>query len=272
MHQEGWEPKENLDWLVTMDTRALVEASDLLDQKAKRGNRVRMARLRGHRGPLEIGALWVTEETEACQGIPDILDRRASRAPVEIQASRVDLDIQDPGDGRDPKDQKGTRAQRENKARLEHQDAGGPRACRGSRGPGAWWGDRALRASLDLTGFLAGMVVQDSRGSRETMGTLASWALLEREEIRVWLAYLEHRDPQDSRVNSGYLGSWVPLASEEQREELAFLGTRGSMGPKASRVTLVKWASQEWLASSDPRGPLETQASKVSRALEGLQV
>lgn len=31
------------------------------------------------------------------------------------------------------------------------------------------------------------------------MGTLASWALLEREEIRVWLAYLEHRGPQDSR-------------------------------------------------------------------------
>lgn len=56
-------------------------------------------------------------------------------------------------------------------------------------------------------GFLAWMVKQDSRGSRETMGTLALWALLGREEIQVWLACLEHRGPQDSRVKVGYLGS-----------------------------------------------------------------
>ena len=40
------------------------------------------------------------------------------------------------------------------------------------------------------------------RGSRETMGTLAPWALLGREEIQVWLACLEHRDPQDSRSDA----------------------------------------------------------------------
>lgn len=38
-----------------------------------------------------------------------------------------------------------------------------PRACRGCRGPGAWWGDRAPRVSLDQMGFLAWMVKQDSR-------------------------------------------------------------------------------------------------------------
>ena len=38
-----------------------------------------------------------------------------------------------------------------------------PRACRGSQGLGAWWGDRALRVLLDQMGFLAAMVKQDSR-------------------------------------------------------------------------------------------------------------
>lgn len=38
-----------------------------------------------------------------------------------------------------------------------------PRACRGSQGLGAWWGDRALRVLLDQMGFLAVMVKQDSR-------------------------------------------------------------------------------------------------------------
>lgn len=101
---------------------------DLLDQKAKRGSRARMARPRGHLGPLEIGALWVTEETVGSQGTPDTLARRASKAPEEIQASRADLDIRDPGGGRDPKDRRGTRAPRESKARLGPQVGGGPRA------------------------------------------------------------------------------------------------------------------------------------------------
>lgn len=103
------------------------------------------------------------------------------------------------------------------------------------------------------------------------MGTLASWALPGREEVQVWPACLERRGPQDSRVKAGYLGSWAPLASEGQREEQGFRGPRGSLGPKASRVTLARWASQELLASSDPRAPLETSASKASRALEDLQ-
>lgn len=34
------------------------------------------------------------------------------------------------------------------------------------------------------------------------MGTLAPWALLEKEEIQVWLACLEHRGPQDSRSDT----------------------------------------------------------------------
>ena len=38
-----------------------------------------------------------------------------------------------------------------------------PRACKGSQGLGAWWGDRALRVLLDQMGFLAAMVKQDSR-------------------------------------------------------------------------------------------------------------
>lgn len=125
--------------------------------------------------------------------------------------------------------------------------------------------------SLDQMGFPAGMVKQDCRGSRETMGTLAPWALLGREEVQVWQACLEHRGHRDSRVKVGYQGSWVPLANEGQRAEQGFPGTRGSLDPKASRVTLVKWASQEWLASLDPRAPRETSASKASRALGGLQ-
>lgn len=268
--QDGWGPKENRDWLVTMDTKASWDPSDLLDQRAKRGSRVRMARPRGTPGHLEIGALWVIEETAGSQGTLDTRDRRVYKASVEIQASRANPGIRDPGDGRAPKDRKGTRDQRESKARLGDQDGGGSRACRGCRGLGAWWGDRAPRVSLDQMGFLAGTVKQDSRGSRETMGTLAPWALLGREEIQVWLACLEHRGPQDSRVKVGYPGSWVPLANEGRKAERGFLGTRGSLDPKASRVTLVRWDSQEWLASSDPRAPQETLASKASRALGGL--
>lgn len=67
----------------------------------------------------------------------------------------------------------------------------------------------------------------------------------------------------------GYPGNWVPLASEEQKAERGFLGTRGSLDPKASRATLVRWASLESLASSDPRVPLETSASKAFRDLKG---
>lgn len=37
------------------------------------------------------------------------------------------------------------------------------RACRGCQGPGAWWGDRASRASLEQMGFLAGTGKWDSR-------------------------------------------------------------------------------------------------------------
>lgn len=179
---------------------------------------------------------------------------------MEIQASRAYPGIRDPGDGQDPKDQKGKRVQRESKARLGHQDEGGFRAYKGCQGLGAWWGDRAPRVSRAQMGFLAGMVKQDSRGSRETMGTLAPWALLGREEIQVWPACLEHRGPQDSRVKVGYRDSQVLPANEGQRVEPGFLGARGSLDPKASRVTLVRWASQEWLASSDPRAPQETLA------------
>lgn len=205
--QDGWGPKENQDWLVTMVTRASWDPSDPLDQRAKRESREKTARPRGPPGHLEIGALWVTEETAGSQGTLDTLDRRVYKASVEIQASRANPGIRDPGDGRAPKDRKGKRDQRESKARLGRQAGGGPRACRGCRDPGAWWGDRAPRVSLDQMGFLAWMVKQDSRGSRETMGTLALWALLGREEIQVWLACLEHRGPQDSRVKVGYLGS-----------------------------------------------------------------
>lgn len=49
-----------------------------------------------------------------------------------------------------------------------------------------------------------------------------------------------------------------------------FLETRESQDPKASRVTPVRWASQEWLASLDPRVPRETLASKASKALGDL--
>ena len=38
-----------------------------------------------------------------------------------------------------------------------------PRACRGSRGLGAWWGDRAPRVLLEQMGFLIVMVKLDSR-------------------------------------------------------------------------------------------------------------
>jgi len=243
-----------------MDTKASWAPSDLLDQRVKRGSRVRMARPRGPLGHREIGALWAIEGTAGSQGTLDTPDRRVCQASVEIQASRAYQGIQDPGDGRDPKDQKGKRDQRESKARLGHQDEGGFRACRGCQGLGAWWGDRAPRVSRDQMGFLAGMGKQDSRGSRETMGTLAPRALLGREEIQVWPACLEHRGLQDSRVKVGYLGSWVLLANEGQRVELGFLGARGSLDPKASWVTLARWASPEWLASSDPRAPLETLA------------
>lgn len=54
--RDGWGPKENRDWLVMMDTKASWAPSDLLDQRAKRGSRARMARPRGPLGHLEIGA------------------------------------------------------------------------------------------------------------------------------------------------------------------------------------------------------------------------
>lgn len=268
--QDGWGPKESRDWLVTTDTKASWDPSDLLDQRVKRGSRARTARLKGPLDHLEIGALWVIEETVANQGTLDTLDRRVYKASVEIQASRANPGIRDPGDGRAPKDRKGKRGQRESKARLGRQDGGGSRACRGSQGLGAWWGDRAPRVLLDQMGFLAAMVKQDSRGSKEMTGTPGPWALLGREEIQVWLACLEHRGPQDSRVKVGCLGRWDPLASEGQKAAWGFLGTRGSLDPKASRVTLVRWDSQEWLASLDPRAPKETSVSKASRALGGL--
>lgn len=268
--QDGWGPKENRDWPVTMDTKASRDPSGLRDQRAKRGSRARTARPRGPPGHLEIRALWVIEETAGSQGTPDTLDRRVSPASVEMRASRAFPGIRDPGGDRDPKDRKGKRDQRESKARPGHPDGGGSRACRGFRGPGAWWGDRAQKVSLDQMGFQAGMVHRDSRGSKELMGLLAPWVLLGREETQVWPACLEHRDPQDSRVKADYLGSWVPLESGGQRAEQVFLGTRGSLDPKASRVTLARWASQGWLASSDPRAPLETSASKASRDLGGL--
>lgn len=267
--QDAWGPKENRDWLVMMDTRASWDPSDLLGQKVKRGSRARTARLRGPLGHLEIRALWAIEETVGNPGTLDTQDRRVCRASVESQASRANPGIRDPGDGRDPKDRKAQRDQRESKARQGPQAGGVSRACRGCRGPGAWWEDRALRASLDQMGFLAGTGKRDSRGSRETMGTLVPWALPGREEIQVWLACLEHRGPQDSRVRVGYLDSWVPTASEGPRAERDSLETRGSLGPKASRATLAIWASQEWQVSSDPRAPLETPASKASRALGG---
>lgn len=268
--QDGWGPKESRDWLVTTDTKASWDPSDLLDQRVKRGSRARTARLRGPPDHLEIGAPWVIEETVANQGTLDTLDRRVYKASVEIQASRANPGIRDPGDGRAPKDRKGKRDQRESRARLGRQDGGGSRACRGSQGLGAWWGDRAPRVLLDQMGFLAATVKQDSRGSKEMTGTLGPWALLGREEIQVWLACLEHRGPQDSRVKVGYLGRWDPLASEGQKAAWGFLGTRGSLDPKASRVILARWDSQEWLASSDLRAPQETLVSKASRALGGL--
>lgn len=268
--QVGWGPKETRDWLVTMDTKALWDPSGLLDQKAKRGSRVRMARPRGPLGRLEIGALWVTEETVVNLGTQDILDRRVFKASVESPASRANPGIRDPGGGRDPKDQKAKRVQRESRARSGPQVGGGSRGCQGCLGLGAWWEDRAPRVSLDQMGFLAGMAEQDHRESKGMMGTLALWALLGGEEIQVWPACLELRGPQDSRVKVGYQGSWVPLADEGPRAERGFLGSRGSQDPKASRVTLVRWASQECLASLDPRAPLETSASKASRALGGL--
>lgn len=74
------------------------------------------------------------------------------------------------------------------------------------------------------------------------------------------------------RVRVGYPDSWVPLANEGRRAERGSLETRGSLGPKASRATLVRWASQEWQVSSDLRAPLETSASKASRVLGGHPV
>lgn len=268
--QDGWGPKENQDWLVTTDTKASWDPWGLPDQRVKRVSRVRMARPRAPQDHLETRALWGIEETVGSQGTLDTLDRRAYKASVETQASRACLGIPDLGGGRAPKDQKGKRDQRESKARPGPLDGGGSRVCRACQGPGAWWGDRAPKVLLDQMGFPAGMVNQGSRGNKETMGLLAPWALLGREEIQVWLACPEHRDPQDSRVKVDYPGRWVPPGSEGQRAEQGFLGARGSLDPKASRATLVRWASQEWLASSDPRGPPETWASKASRALGGL--
>lgn len=270
MLQDGWGPKESRDWLVTMDTKASWDPLGLLDQKARRESRVRTARPRGPLGRLEIGGLWVTEETVGSLGTLDTLDRRVCKASVESPASRANLGIWDPGGGRDPKDQKAKRAQRGSQARPGRQAGGGSRGCRGCQGLGVWWGDKALRVPLDRMGFLAGMAKQDSRESRERTGTLAPWALLGGEEIQVWPACLEHRGPQDSRVKMGYLGSWVLLASGGQRAEQGFLGPRGSRAPKASRVTLVRWASPEWPASLDPRVPLVTWVSKASRAPGGL--
>lgn len=224
--QDGWGPKENRDWLATMDTKAPWDPSGLRDQRAKRGSRARTARPRGPPGHLETRALWVTEEIAGSQGTLDTLG------------------IQDPGGDRDPKDRKGKRDQRESKARPGLQDGGGSRACRGCRGPGAWWGDRALKVPLEQMGFLAGMVARDSRGSKELMGLLAPWVLLGREETSVWPACPEHRDPQDSRVKVDYPGSWVPPVSGGRRAEQVFLGTRGSLDPKASRVTQARWASR----------------------------
>lgn len=267
--QAGWGHMESRDWLDMMDTKASQGPLDPLDQKVKRGSKARMARLRVSLGPLEIGALWVLVGTEENLGTLATLDRRVFKASVEIRVSRADLDIRDPGGDWDPKDQKEKRDQRESKARPGHQDGGGSRACRGFRDPRVWLADRALRGSLDQMGFLAMMVKQDSRGSREMMGSLAPWVLLGREEMQVWLACLEHRGPQDSRVKVGYLDSWVPPASEGQKAEWGFLGVRGRLDPKANWVILVRWVSQEWLASSDLRAPLETSASRASRAPEG---
>lgn len=106
---DAWGPKENRDWLVMMDTKALWDPSDLLDQKAKRGSRARTARPRGPLGHLEIGALWVIEETAGNRGTLGTLDRRVCKASVESQASRANPGIRDPGGGRDPKDLKAQR-------------------------------------------------------------------------------------------------------------------------------------------------------------------
>lgn len=268
--QDGWGPKESQDCLVTMDTKALWDPSDLLDPKVKRASRATMVRPRGPLGRPEIGALWVTEETAGNRGTLDTPVRKVYKASEESPASRASPGIRDPGGGRDPKDRRVKRDQRESQAGPGRQAGGGSRACRGCQGPGAWWGDRALRASRDQMGFLAGTVELDSRGSRGTMGTLALWAPLGREEIQAWPACLEHRDPRESRVKAGSPGSWDPLASEGQRAEPDFLGAKGSLVPKASRATLARWASREWLASSGPRAPLETSASKASRACGGL--
>lgn len=268
--QVGWGPKETRDWLVTMDTKALWDPSGLRDQKEKRGSRGRTARRRGPLGHLEIGALWVTEETVVNLETQDTLDRRVFPGSAESLASRVNPGIRDPGGGRDPEDQKVKRVQRESRARPGPQVGGGSRGCRGCLGRGAWWEDRAPRVSWDQMGFLAGMAEQDHREIKGMMGTLALWALLGGEEIQVWPACLEHRGPQGSRVKVGYQGSWVPLAREGPRADRGFLGSRGSQDPKARRVTLARWASQECLASSDPRAPLGTSASKASRAPGGL--
>lgn len=270
MLQDGWAPKENQDWLVIMDTKAPRALSGLPGPKARRGSRERTARPRGPPGHLEIGVLWVIEETVGSQATLDTQVKREFKASVENQASRASLGIQDPGGAQDPKDQKAKRAQRASQARLGYQAGGGPRGFQGFRGPEAWWGDRALRALLDLMGILAEMAGQGIRESREMMGTLVPWALLGEEEIQVWLACLEHRGLQGSRVKVGYLGNWVPLENEGPKVEQGFLGTRGSQDPKASRVTLERWVSQEWLASLDPRAPLETLASKASKALGDL--
>lgn len=267
MLQGGWEPKESQDWLVIMGIKASRDLSGLPGPKARRGNRVKMARLRGPPGHQESGVLWVIKETVGSQATLDTLVKREFKASVESQASRASPGIQDPGDAQDPKDQKAKRAQRESQARRGHQAGGEPRDFKGCQAHEAWWGDRALRAWLDKMGILAGTVGQDIRESREMMGTLAPWALLGEEGIQVWLACLEHRGLQDSRVKVGCLGNWVPLENEGQKVERGFLETRGSQDPKASRVTLARWASQEWPASLDPRAPLETLVSKASKVL-----
>lgn len=138
MLQDGWEPKESQDWLVIMDTKASQDLLGLLGPKARRGNRARMARLRGPLGHLEIGVLWEIEETVGSQVTLDTLVKREFKASVESRASRASLGIQDPGDSQGLKDQKAKRAQRESLARLAHQAGGGLRDCRGCQGPEAW--------------------------------------------------------------------------------------------------------------------------------------
>lgn len=134
MLQDGWEPKENQDWLVIMGIKASRDLSGLPGPKARRGNRARMARLRGPPGHQESGVLWVIEETVGSQATLDTLVKRVSKASVENQASRASPGIQDPGDAQDPKDQKAKRAQRESQARQGHQAGGGPRGFKGCQG------------------------------------------------------------------------------------------------------------------------------------------